>query len=144
MQTRCILAIALVAASVAGCSSTPSASPEPGALAAGTAQVIMGDQNTGPTYAVTCQSIQSITTVTIKNAESSVVALIDNAKELTADSVSMTNVGGFTGSYQRDAQGSARINMSHQAYTIAGTAEGFISDRPTLRTQTSFTIRAAC
>ncbi len=105
-------------AGVAGCSSEPpDYQPPPGALVAGTAQVTVNGQDTGTTDAVQCTSTGSLTTITTGDQASGVTAMVSNRDELTAESVAINNLGGFTGSYNAG---------------LGGTAEGH-DDRPNLR-----------
>ena len=71
-------------------------------------------------------------------------ALVSNKDALTAQSVGIQDLGGFTGSYMEGLQGQAQVTMSGQTYTIRGTAEGFDTDNPSARTTGTFVIKVAC
>jgi ipoprotein LpqH len=145
MHSRWFVSLATALLGLAGCSrSSPPASPAAGTLDSGSAQITLAFRSLGTTHEVACQFIQSLTHITIRNGGSHVTVYVNNTKGLTADSVSFNDVGGFTGSYQRDLQGSAEVNMVSQTYTITGSAAGFEAENPAARTTASFTVKAAC
>jgi lipoprotein LpqH len=144
MQTRGIAAAALLIIGVASCSSPPSATLPAGAIPTGAAKVTLGDQDGHQTFDLACQTNESLTIITIGNAPGGITALVDNAKGLTTKEVTFDNVGGFTGSYWSDLQGTATARMVDQTYTITGIAQGFNTNHPAARTAQKFTILAAC
>ncbi len=76
-----------VVGAMAGCSSgPPEAKPQPGTLAAGT------------TEAVQCVPEGWTTTISTGNDTSGVTAVVSNRAGLVAESVSIADLGGFTGS----------------------------------------------
>jgi ipoprotein LpqH len=140
-------AFAIAAASVgavAGCSSPPPAKPQPGTMVVGTAAVTVNDADAGSTDAVACTAAGPLTTITTGDAESGVTALVSNEGELTAESVSIRNLGGFTGSYNAGLGGKATVTMTGRTYAITGTADGFATDKPSFRTNGTFAIKVAC
>ncbi|WP_331242535.1 lipoprotein LpqH [Mycobacterium intracellulare] len=137
-------AAALVASGIAACSSAPLASPPSDALAAGTARVTINDKELPATTSVKCSPIGALTTITTGDTAAGVTALISNETGLTAKSVSITNLGGFTGSYMKGLDGNAGVSMTGQTYMIRGTADGFDTDHPSVRTTGTFAIRVAC
>ena len=145
MYGRAVAAIAFVSLGIAACSSSSPARPDlpKGAVPAGTAQVSVGDHGARTMHDVVCQTNQSLTSIKIGSDSTAVTILVDNADGLTARSVDITGVGGFTGSYWRDVQGSASTRMVGQTYVISGSADGFRTDNPA-RTPQDFTITAAC
>jgi ipoprotein LpqH len=146
MHERFALAAILVMVGVAGCSSSTPSTPEVpnGAVPAGTAQISIGGQDGQTEREVACQTNQTLTSIKIGSDSEDVTILVDNSEGLTAQGVAITNMGGFTGSYWRDQQGSARTSMVGQTYIISGSADGFGTDEPGARTSRDFTIRAAC
>ena len=64
--------------------------------------------------------------------------------ELTAASVSINDVGGFTGSYNAGLGGTAKVTMTDRTYDITGTADGFETASPSFRTNGTFAIKVAC
>jgi len=130
---------------VAGCSSgPPDYQPAPGALVAGTAQVTVNGQNIGTTEAVQCTPAGSLTTIITGDQTSGITTLVSNKDELTAEAVSINNVGGFTGSYNAGLGGTAKVTMTGRTYDISGTADGLDTANPSFRTSGTFAIKVAC
>jgi hypothetical protein len=130
---------------IAGCSSgPPDYQPAPGSLVAGTAQVTVNGQNIGTTQAVDCTAAGSLTTITTGDQASGVTTLVSNKDELTAEAVSINNVGGFTGSYNAGLGGTAKVTMTDRTYDITGTADGFDTANPSFRKSGTFAIKVAC
>lgn len=113
-------------------------------LFTGTAQVAVNGQNAGTTEAVQCTPAGSLTTITTGDQTSGVTALVSNKDELTTEAVSINNVGGFTGSYNRGLGGQAKVTMTGRTYDITGTADGFDTANPSFRTSGTFAIKVAC
>lgn len=139
------VAAAAATLALAGCSSgPPDYQPAPGTLVAGTAQVTVNGQNIGTTEAVECTPAGWLTTITTGDQASGITTLVSNRDELTAESVSINNVGGFTGSYNAGLGGTAKVTMTGQTYDISGTADGFNTASPSFRTSGTFAIKVAC
>lgn len=139
------VAAAAATLAVAGCSSgPPDYQPAPGTLVAGTAQVTVNGQNIGTTEAVQCTPAGSLTTITTGDQTSGITTLVSNKDELTAEAVSINNVGGFTGSYNAGLGGTAKVTMTDRTYDISGTADGFDTANPSFRTSGTFAIKVAC
>ena len=137
--------VVLLALAVAACSSSPPSAPPPhGALVTGFAEVTIDDQALHTTKDVACQTNISLTDITIGKAPETVTIQIDNSKGPTAESVAINDIGGFTGSYWQNLQGSANTTMVDQTYKITGTATGFHTDNPSATATENFTINAAC
>jgi lipoprotein LpqH len=146
MSSRPIAAASLVVLGLAGCSSSPAAAPAPrSAVCSGTAKVAVNDTDVGTIHQVACQPIGSLTIITIGNpATAGITVLVDNASTMTARSVTIDNLGGFSGSYWQDLQGKAQVTIVGQTYAFDGTASGFDSDKPSAITTGSFRIKVAC
>jgi hypothetical protein len=130
---------------IAGCSSgPPDYKPQPGTLVAGTAQVSINGQNAATTEAVDCSSTGPLTTITTGDQTSGISTLVSNKEALTAEAVSINNVGGFTGSYNAGLGGTAKVTMTGRTYDITGTADGFDTANPSFRTSGTFAIKVAC
>ena len=139
------MAAAAAALALAGCSSgPPDYQPAPGTLVAGTAQMTVNGQNIGTTEAVQCTPAGSLTTITTGDQTSGITTLVSNKEELTAEAVSINNVGGFTGSYNAGLGGTAKVTMTDRTYDISGTADGFDTANPSFRTSGTFAIKVAC
>ena len=130
---------------LAACSSGPPAyQPAPGTLVPGTAQMTVNGQNIGTTEAVQCTPAGSLTTIITGDQTSGITSLISNKDELTAASVSINDVGGFTGSYNAGLGGTAKVSMTGRTYDITGTADGFETANPSFRANGTFAIKVAC
>lgn len=130
---------------LAGCSSQPPAPAlKPGELVAGTAKITINGQDAGTTKAVQCSPAGSLTTITTGDQASGVTAMVSNKDQLTAESVGINNVGGFTGSYNAGLGGDAKVTMTGHTYDISGTADGFKTDNPSFRTGGTFAIKVSC
>lgn len=143
MQRRYAAATTLLLLGISGCSSTPAGPSLPnGALPSGTAQITVNGNGTGRLRDVQCQSIgKGLTQIMIGNAGSLTTVLV------TADSpkgIAFHDVAGFTGSYWRDLQGTARLDMVDQTYALTGTAAGFNNQNPYARTENDFIVKVAC
>jgi ipoprotein LpqH len=144
VRTRSFVAAAAMLA-VAGCSSEPPEyEPPPGALVAGTAQVTINGKDTGTTEAVQCSSTGWLTTITTGDQASGITAMVSNKDELTAESVGINNLGGFTGSYNAGLGGTAKVTMTGRTYDITGTADGFDTAKPSFRASGTFAIKVSC
>jgi lipoprotein LpqH len=106
--------------------------------------VTINDRALPTTTAVTCAPIGWLTTITTGTPGSGLTALVSNESELKAKSVSITELGGFTGRYMRELEGKADIRMAGRTYLIRGTAHGFNADNPSVRTTGTFAIRVSC
>ena len=140
-----VAAAGVAAGGLAGCSSEPEpAEPQPGTLVAGTAQETVNSNETGTTEVVQCVPAESMMTITTGNDASGVTAILSSRDELLAESVSINNLGGFTGSYNAGLGGSAKVTMTGRTYDITGTADGFLTDKPSFRTNGTFAIKVSC
>lgn len=144
LSTAVIASVILVG--VAGCSSPPPASSSlpRGALASGTAHLTIDGKDAGTTHDVNCRADGLLMNIATGNDKAGARALLDQTGPLAATSVSINNVGGFTGSYEHGLNGSAEAKMNGQTYVIDGTADGFGTDSPSFRTSKTFEIKVAC
>lgn len=140
-----MLATAATALALAGCSSgPPEFQPGPGMLVAGTAQVTVNGEDAGTTDAVQCASTGTLTTITTGDDASGVTAMISNKDQLTAESVAIRDLGGFTGSYNAGFGDTAKVTMTGRTYDISGTADGFETDNPSFRKPGTFSLKVSC
>ena len=142
----CALATAVAALVLAGCSSgPPQYRPGPGNLIAGTAQTTVNGQNAGTTDSVQCTTLGTLTIIKTGDDASGVTALVSNKTQLTAESVAIRDVGGFTGSYSSGlGDDAAQVGMTGRTYDISGTADGFDTDSPSFRNSGTFAIKVSC
>ena len=136
-------ATVFIAASIAACSPSLSATP-PGTLPGGTAEVTINNQVLPTIHAVTCRPAGSLTTITAGDSAAGAEAFVSSENSLTAQAVNITDLGGFTGSYTHGLEGKADVTMNGYTYTIRGSAEGFATHNPSLRAAGTFTIKVAC
>ena len=60
---------------------------------------------------------------------------------MTAESVGINNLGGFTGSYNAGLGGTAKVTIpAGRTYDITGTADGFDTAKPSFRTCGTFSV----
>lgn len=72
------------------------------------------------------------------------VIVDERADPVTAESVRIRNLGGFTGMYSRGGEGDAGMSLSGDRFTITGTAHGYKADKPNEPTTATFKIVIAC
>ena len=76
---------------------------------------------------------------------SGVRALLNGSGDkLTAESVHILNLGGFTGTYSMDNGGEASASFGSETFTITGTADGFNTYKPDEPASATFKIVATC
>jgi ipoprotein LpqH len=134
---------ALVAAGTAACSSA-SVPPPPGEIPGGTARVTINDRALPTVNTVKCVPIRSLTTIAAGDETQGVSALVSNETGLTAETININNMGGFTGRYASEFEGHADVSMAGRTYILRGTADGFDADKPSVRTSRTFTIEVSC
>ncbi len=144
---RILVGALLVVSIAAGCSSpTPhSAAPAPGTLPSGTAKVVIDDKDSFSTHSVSCLPLGWLTIITIgDNRAEGVTAYVSNKDSLSAKSVSIRDLGGFTGSYLDGLGGNATVSMPDRTYDINGTARGFDATKSSATTTGNFEIKVSC
>ena len=93
---------------------------------------------------VKCMPIRSLTTITAGNAAAGVTALVSNETGLEAKTISINDMGGFTGRYMSGLEGKADVSMTGRTYIFRGTADGFDTANPSVRTTSTFAIEVSC
>ena len=143
MQRRYTAAAVLILLSISGCSSGPPALRlANGALPGGTAQVTVNGSGTRLIRDVECESIgKGLTKITIGGPNNQIGVLLGTD---TPKAIAFNDVEGFTGGYWQDLQGSVRLHMISQTYTITGAAVGFNTENPYTRTAYDFALNVAC
>ena len=97
------------------------------------------------TDAVKCTQLGDLTTIDAGTGpDAGVTAMVDSSAGLMAKSVTIRDVGAFSGSFWPGLQGHADVTMTAGTYTIAGSAQGFASDRPNKRIDGNFVVTVAC
>jgi hypothetical protein len=136
---------ALCAGSIAGCSSEPANSPQPpGALPPTTAQVTVNGQAAGTTHSVHCTQDGWMHTIKTGDEKSGVTVVVDTGDKVSAESVVITNVGGFSGSFFVNHIGKAQASIIGTTFRVNGPAEGSPTADPNKRATANFDIKANC
>ncbi|ORJ58629.1 lipoprotein LpqH [Mycobacterium simiae] len=92
-----------------------------------------------------CSQLQSYRTIDIADRDGHVEAVVLlSASRAIPQWVKIRNVDGFTGSFWLGGVGDAHVDVSNNAYTIAGSAYGINSANPNKVVTTDFTINASC
>ena len=95
--------------------------------------------------AVKCSQIDWYRTIDIGGDFAGATVVVDqHAQPLTAKSVRIQNLGGFTGMYSQGGNGDANMSLSGDKFTITGTANGFKTDKPNEPASAPFKIIATC
>jgi ipoprotein LpqH len=131
-------AVALALAFLGACT------PRPQTQQSGTASVTVNGNDT-KFQIVNCTQVEWIRTIDIGGDFSGAKVVIDQRGEpVTAESVHIRNLGGFTGMYSQGDGGDASMSMSGDKFTITGTASGYQVDKPGEPATATFKIIAAC
>jgi hypothetical protein len=138
-----ICSVAAAALLIGGCSDK-AATPPPGVLPPGTAVLSIDGQDVGKTYSVRCQTIDWMTRIHTGIDTSGASAMVSNAGKLEAEFVRLHDLDGFTGSYEDQLQGEAKVTMTGATYHIIGAALGFNKSEPTRLKAETFTIKVSC
>jgi lipoprotein LpqH len=94
---------------------------------------------------VKCGQLEWNRTIDIGGDFSGATAVVDqSAHPLTATSVRIQNLGGFTGMYSKGGEGSASASLNGDTFTIAGSANGFKTDKPGEPATADFKIVVTC
>jgi ipoprotein LpqH len=139
-----VLAVGLALGSAAGCSSPPPQQQQPGTLVSGTAEVTIGSQSLGKVKSVDCTPAGDTMTITTGDENSGTTTLVSNGDRQSVTAVTIRDLGGFTGTYTESLAGDASVSMTGATYAITGTADGFQTDNPSFRSNSTFTIKVAC
>ena len=119
--------------------------PRPQTPLGGTASVTV-NSNEAKFQIVKCTQVEWYRTIRIGGDLSGVTVAVDGRREpVTAESVRIQNLGGFTGMYsQGDGSDAANISLSNGKFTITGTAHGYKVDKPNEPATATFKIIATC
>jgi ipoprotein LpqH len=132
-------AVAAVAvAALASCTSRPQTAMS------STASVTVNGTGTD-FHVVKCTQVEWLRTIQIGSDFSGAKVVIDQrGAPATAESVRIQNLAGFSGMYSQGDGGDANMSMNGEKYTIAGTATGYKTDKPSEPATATFRITAAC
>ncbi|HTY32712.1 lipoprotein LpqH [Mycobacterium sp.] len=133
-----IAAAALAVAALGACS------PKPRSPISSTASVTVNG-NDANIHVVNCSQLEWYRTIDIGGDFAGAKVVIDQrAEPLTAESVRIQNLGGFTGMYSAHDGGNADMSLSGDRFTITGTANGYKTDNPGEAASATFKIIATC
>jgi ipoprotein LpqH len=147
VQNRFVLTVgtAVLAAGIAGCSSEPPAAPQPpGSLPPNTAHITVNGKDAGTITNLRCRQTSKIYTIETGNPQAGANAMIEFGDKVTAQSVEIRNLAGFTGSYWEGTVGNGEATMLGNTYKITGTAVGSNTDKPNAQISVPYEIRANC
>jgi hypothetical protein len=132
-------AAGLAIAALSACSSTQS----PAQIASTASVTVNGTDARMPI--VRCSQLEWFRTIDIGGDVSGATVVIDqHAQPITATSVRIQNLGGFTGMYSLQDDGAANASFSGDTFTITGSAHGFKTDKPGEPAAADFKIIAKC
>jgi ipoprotein LpqH len=96
-------------------------------------------------HVVKCSQVEWIRRIEIGSDFAGAEVVIDQRRApATAESVHIQNLGGFSGMYSQGDGGDAKMSINGEKYTIAGTANGYKTDKPSEPATATFKITAAC
>ncbi len=118
--------------------------PRPQTQASGTATVTVDGHDT-KFQIVSCTQVAWIRTIAIGSDAAGAKVVVDQRKDpITAESVRIQNLGGFTGMYSQGDGGDATLSHSGGRFTITGTANGYKVDTPGEPASATFKVIAEC
>ena len=119
-------------------------SPRPQTQISSTASVTVNG-NDAKLNVVKCSQLEWYRTINIGGDFAGATVVIDQrAEPLTAESVRIQNLGGFTGRYSQGDGGNADMSLNGDKFTIIGTANGYKVDKPGEPATATFKIIVAC
>lgn len=131
------LVVAAVTVSVAGCSAAQTTPRRAARL------TIDGASHT--TRPAACRQDQMYRTINIPDRDGGVEAVVLlSGYRVMPQWVKIRNVDGFTGSFWQGGVGDAHVDLTNDAYTIAGSAYGINTTNPNKVVTTDFKIVAQC
>jgi hypothetical protein len=151
MKTRVVVvaAAAVAVAGLAACSSGPQpdhpsqASVSINGSTVASRQIVTCSQQANTVPGTQAQWYWTIA-VGDKNVSGVRALLNGSTDKLTAESVHILNLGGFTGTYSIDDGGQASASFGSETFTITGTANGFNTYKPNEPATATFKIVATC
>jgi lipoprotein LpqH len=102
------------------------------------------DNTTRTSHAITCSQVNWLLTANISAAPATVrVQLRLDPEKPKVESVNIENFAGFTG-VSDEGSGEAKIRVSHDTYTITGTAAGRQLNDSRISVTEPFTVEVGC
>jgi hypothetical protein len=94
---------------------------------------------------VKCTQVEWYRTIHIGGDHAGATVVVDGrGAQVLAESVRVQNLGGFTGMYSQGGGGDANISLNGEKFTITGTANGYMVDKPNEPATATFKIIATC
>ncbi len=144
MHKRIAFVVALAIGMALAVAGLGACSPKPQSALSSTASVSVNG-NDANIHVVKCTQLEWYRTIEVGGDFAGAKVVIDErAQPLTAESVRIQNLGGFTGMYSKDDGGDANMSFSGDKFTITGTANGFRTDKPGEAASAAFKIIATC
>jgi ipoprotein LpqH len=109
-----------------------------------TAQMTVNGQAAGTTHAVSCTQDGWLHTIKTGDQNSGTTVVVNTGDTISAQSVIITNVGGFSGTFLANQIGKAEASMIGTTFRVNGTAEGSPSADANKRATANFDIKANC
>ncbi len=132
-----VFVLIVAAASVAGCAQAQTAPRKAAHLTI--------DGATHAARPAACSQDQSYRTIDIPDHDGRVEAVVLlSGDRVIPQWVKISNIDGFTGSFWQGGVGEAHADISHDAYTVTGSAYGISSGNPNKVITTDFKISAEC
>jgi lipoprotein LpqH len=148
VQNRFVSAVgaAVLIVGIGGCSSSgPADTPQPpGGLPPNTVHVTVNGQDAGTSKHVKCGQTTQLYTIESGDQNAGVTAMLRFGDKVTAQSVEIRNLAGFTGSFWEGTVGKGEASILGSTYKISGTAVGANNDKPNAQINAPFEIRANC
>ena len=133
-----VAAAALAAVGLVACS------PKSPSQISSTASVTVNG-NDANIHVVKCSQLEWYRTIEIGGDFAGAKVVIDQrAEPLTAESVRIQNLGGFTGMYSAHDGGNADMSLSGDKFTVSGTANGYRTDKPSEPANATYKIFVTC
>jgi ipoprotein LpqH len=133
-----VMAASVVVAGAVGCSTPPPA------LGGSTAHVTINGQNVADAQPVNCSQNGWTWFIETPGKQQGFTAVLRTGDKLTADSVEIRDLGGFTGGFWSGTVGNAEATFTGQSYTISGEAQGYQGTNSTDQASAKFRIEADC
>ena len=139
MLNRIVAATVALSVAVLG-----ACTPRPQTPLGGTATVTV-DGRDAKFQIVKCTQVEWYRTIDIGgNFSGATIAVNERAEPVTATSVHIRNLSGFTGMYSQGDGEDATTSLSSGKFTISGTAHGYQVDKPTEPATATFKILVTC
>jgi hypothetical protein len=132
------VAALVVAVGLAGCANPPNA------LGTSDARVLINGKATNALQPITCTQTGTNWTIQTLEQEPGFTATLRLGDTVTPETVTIRNLGDFTGTFWADNLGKAQARVSQDSFNVSGEAQGSFADNPNQTTTATFDISADC